>query len=413
MHVLFIHRAFPAQFGRLGLELSRRHGWKCSFLIEHLSRCPTPSPEMLAELTLYSLPRAADAGPPPWPQRYGEALQRGERLAEAVRAQADLRPDLVVGHGGLVPTLLLRDVLDCPIVDFCEYYFAPSRRDLTYRIDLPPAEPAPFFPRCINAATLVNMLACDAAFAPTEWQRRSFPRRFWDRIEVLPDGVDTDLYCPGEPPATLGGVSIPPEMRVVTFAARGLESVRGFDLFARVAAGILKRRQDVLFVAAGEDEAYYGWDKSAVPGSFRDAALERAGVDRSRFLFLGQVEPPRLAEMFRRSNLHLYCSVPFVASWSLLDALACGCVVLGPDDDAVREFIEPGRTGLLAPLFDADAWVETALRVLADPAAYRSPAAAASQAVVARHSLEGVVPRVRAFLERVRSLHGGGLRSHG
>src|SRR5215469_8097327 len=166
MHVLFIHRAFPAQFGQLALELTRHSGWKCSALVEHLSRCPEPSPEMLQSVDLHQLPRPADADrSPPWPQTYGQALQRAHAAAEAVRAKPGLRPDLVVGHGGLVPTLFLREVLSCPVIDYCEYWFAPAHRDLTYRVDLPPVEPAPFFPRCINAATLVSLVACDAGYA--------------------------------------------------------------------------------------------------------------------------------------------------------------------------------------------------------------------------------------------------------
>src|SRR5437588_716834 len=120
MHVLFVHQAFPAQFGRLALELTKRHGWRC--------------------------------------------------------------------------TCLVKDLTSCPLAQYCEYYFAPTHRDLTYRLDLPPAEPAPFYPRCINAATLVSLVAADAGHAPTHWQRQSFPARFHPKIEVHFDGVDTELY---------------------------------------------------------------------------------------------------------------------------------------------------------------------------------------------------------------------------
>ena len=111
--VLFVHRAFPAQLGRLALELTRRHGWRCHFLVEHLSHCPPPSAEMLEALDVRVWPRPA-GGPDadtPWPQLHGAALERARAVFEAVRARPELRPDLVVGHGGLVPTLLLREAL--------------------------------------------------------------------------------------------------------------------------------------------------------------------------------------------------------------------------------------------------------------------------------------------------------------
>jgi glycosyltransferase involved in cell wall biosynthesis len=282
MHLLFVHRAFPAQFGRLALELTRRHGWKCTCAFEHLSRCPSPSAEMGQRLDLLAIPTGAGSHAEdalPWPQIYGDALERARSLTALVRGRPDLRPDLVVGHGGLLPTLFLREFLDCPFVDYCEYYFVPRRRDLTYRLDLPPVEPAAFFPRCINAATLVNLTACDAGYAPTAWQRQSFPERFHPKIEVHFDGIDTDLYRPRTVPRLLSGRPVPAETRVVTFVSRGLESLRGFDLFLEVARRVERERPDVLFVVAGGERTHSAWDGLFTGGLFDRLA---AGEGRGR-----------------------------------------------------------------------------------------------------------------------------------
>ncbi len=402
MHVLFVHRAFPAQFGQPALELTRRHGWKCSFIVEHLSRCPSPSPEMMERLHLHVLPAKAARGASgvPWPRIFGDALERARAVVEAVRT-AGLRPDVVVGHGGLVPTPLLREALDCPIVDFCEYYFAPRGRDLTFRLDLPPAEPAPFYPRCINAAALLSLEACDAAYAPTRWQRDSFPARFRRKIAVIPDGVDGELYRPGPRPRTVCGRALPPDVRVVTYTARGLESVRGFDLFMRAAREIARRRPDVFFVVVGEEATYYGWDPLHTGGlTFKQWVLDRDDYDLSRFLFTGHVEPAALAEVLRCSDLHVYWSVPFVVSWSLLDALASGCVVLAADTEAVREFVAPGVNGLLEPFFDVERFADTACWVLADPAAFRPLGEAARRRIDETHRPDVATPAFKAFLEQ-------------
>ena len=179
VNVLFIHDAFPAQFGRLGLELTRRHGWQCRFLVQSLSSCPTPTPEMLQALELHLVPMSAEHRTGegiPWPQIYGQYLDQCQTIHDTIKAMPHLRPDLVVAHGGRgAPTLFLREVLDCPIINYCEYYFATSHRDISYRIDLPPAEPAPFFPRCINAPTLATLVDCDAGYSATHWQKQSFP----------------------------------------------------------------------------------------------------------------------------------------------------------------------------------------------------------------------------------------------
>src|SRR5260370_21810846 len=89
MHVLFIHDAFPAQFGQVALELTKRYGWKCSFLIDYLSPCPEPSQEMLRLLKLYQIPLPAEfrsRKEVPWPQNYGRYLELCEAGDEALRA---------------------------------------------------------------------------------------------------------------------------------------------------------------------------------------------------------------------------------------------------------------------------------------------------------------------------------------
>jgi glycosyltransferase involved in cell wall biosynthesis len=411
--VLFLHQAFPAQFGHLGLELARRYGWNCRFLVQDLSSCPEPTPEMLATLPIDRIPipdDERDDRPTPWPQVFGKYLATCRRVAEALRARPEIRPDLVVAHGGRgAPVAFLRDVLDCPIVAYCEYYFATEGGDISYRVDLPPAaDVAPFFPRCINAPMLVALQHADAGYSATEWQRATFPAAYHDRIEVHFDGVDTTLYRPPGPgerdaPRTLGGRAITADAKVVTFVARGLESMRGFDLFLQLAARVGAERPDVLFVVAGGDRVHYGWDSLATGGqSFREWALARTpGLDPSRLVFLGQVPPEALAGVLSRSDLHVYLTVPFVPSWSLFDAMACGAVVLASDTAPVREVIAPGETGLLEPLFDADRLAAAALRVLADPAAFAPLGVAARRRIEERYSLEVCLPRLKDYFGRV------------
>jgi glycosyltransferase involved in cell wall biosynthesis len=406
MHVLFIHDAFPAQFGRLGLELTKRYGWRCSFLIQSLSSCPTPTTEMLQALELHQLPLAAEHRSSegiPWPQIFGMYLEQCQTIFQALRARPGLRPDLVVAHGGRgSPSLFLRDVLDCPIITYCEYYFALRRRDISYRIDLPPAEPAPFFPRCINAPTLASLVDCDAGYSATHWQKQSFPARFHPKIEVHFDGIDTELYRPGPAPRRIGEVSIPEGTRVVTFISRGLESIRGFDLFMKVADRIVRRRPDVLFVVVGGEEIHYGWDKLHTGSpSFKQWVLGKGDYDLSRFLFLGRILPEQLAEVLRLSDLHLYLSAPFVVSWSLFNAMAAGVPVLASDVPPVREIVEPGVNGLVEPLFDLDRLTATALKVLANPAGFADLARAGRETIKERYSVETCIPPIKDFFERV------------
>jgi glycosyltransferase involved in cell wall biosynthesis len=405
MHVLFLHKSFPSQFGRLALWLKRRHGWQCSFLVESPNNCPAPTAEELAELPLYRV-RRIEQQLTPWNETFAASLQQALAHYEALRALPELRPDLVVAHQTLAPTLFIRDLVRCPIVQYCEYYYAMSRGDISYRIDLPPPPPARLYPRCVNAPILLEMTVWDGGYAPTGWQKHCFPARYWPKIEVHFDGVDTELYRPrpvgrDEAAALLGGRSVPEGTRVVTFVARGLESMRGFDLFMRVAGELCRRRSDVLFVVVGGEMSYYSWDRLHTGrDNFMEWVLAQGDYDLSRFVFLGQMPPDRLAGILCLSDLHFYLTVPFVPSWSLFNALSCGRVVLASDVGPVREVVEPGVNGLAENLFDIDALTAAALRVLDDPAEYRPLGQAGRRLIEGRYSQEVCHPELRDYYER-------------
>ncbi len=408
MHVLFIHDAFPAQFGRLALELTKRYGWKCSFLVEDLSRCPTPTPEMLQQLDIQKLPLSDDLRKNreiPWAQVYGRYLESCRAVYEAVRARPDGRPDLVVAHSGRgAPTLFLPEVLDCPIINYCEYYFAPSRRDISYRVDLPLVDPSQFYPRCINAMTLVSLVDCRAGYSPTRWQRETFPKRFWPKIEVHFDGIDTELYRLHPVARVVAGKTIPADTRVVTFVARGLESMRGFDQFMQLADRVGREVRDVIFIVVGGEEIYYGWDKlhTGQP-SFKKWVLSQGQYDLDKFIFLNYVEPSVLSDILCLSDLHVYLTVPFVLSWSFFDALACGRVVLASDVAPVLEVIEPDKNGLVAPMFDMDVFCEKALQVLKNPGEFQALGEAARALMETHYSIDACVSPLKDYFERAAS----------
>ena len=70
--------------------------------------------------------------------------------------------------------------------------------------------------------------------------------------------------------------------------------------------------------------------------------------------------------MLQRSDAHVYLSYPFVASWSLREALATGCVVIGGDTPTVSEFVRHEKNGLLVPFFDPKGLACAVLQALED-----------------------------------------------
>ena len=158
----------------------------------------------------------------------------------------------------------------------------------------------------------------------------------------------------------------------------------------------------VIFLIVGEDRVAYGGDLDMIAEkSFKEHVLKQDEYDLSRLLFLGRLSPQDLAQVLSLSNPHIYLTVPFVLSWSLLNAVACDCVVLGPDTVPVREVIRPGENGLLVDFFDADGLAAAALEMLAQPEAYRPLARAAEETIHREYSLRTVLPRMAAFYGEV------------
>jgi glycosyltransferase involved in cell wall biosynthesis len=177
--------------------------------------------------------------------------------------------------------------------------------------------------------------------------------------------------------------------------------MRGFDIFMKAAKRIYTQHPDVLFFVVGSDRIAYGGDESYIAPykSFKDWTMAQDQYDLSKFVFTGRMLPPDLGRLLASSDLHLYLTVPFVLSWSMMDALSCGAVVLGSSTPPVREMIRDGENGLLADFFDADEMAEKALKVLADPAGYRPLGRAAEAGIVRDYSLEAVLPRMLKLYE--------------
>jgi glycosyltransferase involved in cell wall biosynthesis len=181
-----------------------------------------------------------------------------------------------------------------------------------------------------------------------------------------------------------------------------MESMRGFDIFMRFAKRLGDRHPDVHFIVAGQDRVCYGGDESATGGkSFKSWVLAQDRYDLSRFHFVGLLPPAELARLFNLTDLHIYLTVPFVLSWSLLNALACGATVLASDTAPVREVIRDGENGLLAEFFDVDGMVKRAEQVLTAPQNYRPLGQAGAELVRQHYSLDVCLPQMLALYESV------------
>ena len=164
----------------------------------------------------------------------------------------------------------------------------------------------------------------------------------------------------------IAGTTIRPNEKLVTYVARDLEPYRGFHTMMRAVPDMLRARKDLRVVMVGGDGVSYGMPPAE--GTWRQKMLAELGdgIDPKRVLFPGRLEYGTYLAMLQRSDAHVYLTYPFVASWSLREALATGCVVIASDTPTVREFVTHGQNGLLVSFFDTKGLADTVLRVLED-----------------------------------------------
>ncbi len=370
MHILYVHQNFPAQFGHIAYHLVDTLGWQCSFV----SQTPGGNVSGIHKIE-YKLAGGATVKNHFCSRTFENTVWHCDGVYRAMKARPDIKPDLIVGHSGFGSTLFLRELYPTtPIINFFEYYYLPHDpdSDMDFRKDLnwPTGEMKYLRSRCRNAMIMLDLQNCQTAYTPTEFQKSRFPVEVRDKLQVIFDGVDRTVYhgykeklAPLRPldssglARTICGVDVPSGTRVVTYVSRGFESMRGFDMFLKAAKRIYEQYPDVVFIIVGTDKIAYGGDEEHIAPhkTFKEWALAQDKYDLSRLKFIGRIPPIELGKMLATTDLHIYLTVPFVLSWSMMDALTCALSSPASATSPVKEMIRDGENGLLADFFDADA----------------------------------------------------------
>ena len=403
MRLLFVHQNFPGQFLHLAPALAARG-------------------HQVAALTDAANARAAPAGvalwkyrspPPEAAARLGTGFARAtDRALSVARAARQLRdrhgfvPEVILGHSGWGETLFLREVWpEARLLVYAEFYDAAHGLDVGFDPEFGPVtDDRAFGVVARQAQHALAMTQADAALSPTRFQAGTFPPCFRDRITVIHDGVDTDRLRP-DPAARFalpGGRVLAPGDEVLTFVNRNLEPYRGAHVFLRALPAVLAARPGVQVVVVGGDGASYG---TPAPGGqgWRAAIEAELGrpLDPERVHFPGRIAYDRFVALMQVARVHCYLTVPFVLSWSPLEAMAAGALLVGSATPPLAEVVEDGRTGRLVPFPDPPALAEALIDTLAAPEATAPLRAAARARMVREYDLTRVsLPRLIAFVER-------------
>ncbi|MGX1352429.1 glycosyltransferase involved in cell wall biosynthesis [Bradyrhizobium elkanii] len=390
MRILFIHQNFPAQFRHIA-QLLKRSG------DEVLALCDSRNTRSeIVPVRRYRFNDANVGKPSPLAASFSQHVVRGRHAADEMLKLRDQGyvPDIVFGHVGWGETLAVRDVWpSAKLAVHAEFYYSADGANIGFDPEFHSTLSfnERFAARLNNAPILLAMTDADAAVAPTTWQKMRYPAHLQSKIHVLHEGIDTDVVTPN-PAASFvlpNGRSLGPKDEVITFVNRNLEPYRGYHIFMRSLPAILAERRHAQVVIVGGDGASYG-PKPRDGRSWKNTFLEEVqdSLPLDRVHFVGSIPYDRFVALMQISSAHLYLTYPFVLSWSMLEAMSAGALVIASKTAPVEEVIIDGDNGLLVNFFDSEKLAELTIEALAAPMQFKGLRESARRTIVDRYDLK-------------------------
>jgi glycosyltransferase involved in cell wall biosynthesis len=403
MNVLFVHNNFPGQYLHVARALTSDSQMRVAAI-----GSSTSQPLDGVHLSKYILRDVDVSATHPFARRFDMECHRAEQVLYALSSLAsnDFVPDLIMAHPGWGETLPLRTIYpNARMLLYCEFFYGVQGRDVGFDPEFPETGADGHVALHLkNASTLLGLADCDFGISPTNWQRSTFPNQFQDKIAMIHEGIDVDIVKP-----TADAVFRLPSGRelrrsdeVVTFAARNLEPLRGYHIFMRSLPHILAKRPRVQIVIIGGDGVSYGAPPpqgTTWKSFFFDEVSDQIDLDRVHFT--GRLPYADYISALQVSSAHVYLTYPFVLSWSLLEALSAGCVVIASDTPPVREVLND-ENGVLVPFFDIEQLAERVVEALSEPRQFRTIRTQARRTVVDHYDLARIcLPKMMTFIKQV------------
>jgi glycosyltransferase involved in cell wall biosynthesis len=305
-------------------------------------------------------------------------------------------PDVIVGHMGWGDGMFLKDVYyDVPILSFMEFFYSAYNSDVNFLDDSGISDDDRARIRLKNPLHLMNLTFSDWGVCPTHFQLGCHPPEFRSKISVLHDGIDTNAAAPNPDLKQLtlpGGVVLKKEDEVITYISRNFEPYRGFPQFMRAAEVILKRRPNAHIIIVGQDGVSYGKEAPRPFKTYREMMLKEVNLPMERFHQIGYLPYDQMVKIMQLSSAHIYLTVPFVLSWSMMESMSAGCTMIVSNTEPVREVVKHEHNALLVDFHNHEEIADAVDRIFADPSRMRHLGVAARETILHRYDLEKVLP---------------------
>jgi len=177
------------------------------------------------------------------------------------------------------------------------------------------------------------------------------------QFEVVPSGIRLSDYSPSSD-ARLSirrSLNIPDEAPVVGLVAR-LDKLKGQDDLLDTAKELIEEFPAIRFLFVGD-----GWYRAALQDRVAKEGL------RGHVIFTGLVARRQVANYMAAMDVNTLPSYQEGQPRTLVQALLCGCGIVGYKAGGIPEICIDGQTGLLAPVGDRDALRKAISALLREP----------------------------------------------
>ena len=401
MKILFLHQHFPGQFGRLATWMGAQPEHQVVFLTRHKEFAFPGVRKVMFQETRKATPHVH-----PYIKHVEEVVLQGQaayRSAMALRQEGFI-PDVIYGHCGFGATSYMQDAFpEAPFVGYYEWYYRSRGADNGFDPAVPVTHDDECRIRTRNLMFMLDLVSCNSGVVPTYWQHKQFPAEFSQKLQVIHDGIDTSYFSPAKD-SKLILQTVPLDLseasEIVTYVGRGMEPYRGFPQFMEAVSTLLKRRPNCHVVVVGTDTTVYG----AVHPSgktYKEIMMENFEYDLRRLHFTGPLPYVDYQRVLRASTVHVYLTYPYILSWSMIEALSCGCTVVASQTPPVQEVIEHEVNGLLVDFFSPAALADEIERALGDAALRSRLGAAARETAVVRYDMNKLMPQHYRLLTQI------------
>ena len=403
MNFLFLHSSFPAQFLHLAHYLGIS-GHKVAYLtlrnegaelpgVKRIPYGPTQKPQEKTHHYLKGLERAVIEG------------QAAYQAALKLKNQGFV-PDVMIGHSGWGSSLYMKDLFpQVPLISYFEWFYRAHGSDVEFGPNVQVGSDDECRIRTMNGPILLDLSSCDAGYSPTFWQHSQFPVEYATKIKVIYDGINTSVYKP-DPNRKLVlpqvGLDLSNEAEIVTYIGRGMEPYRGFPQFMQAVALLQQRRPHCHVVIVGGEGVFYSTPLSNGQ-TWKQKVLAELPLDQSRIHFTGYLNRQDYLSVLQASTVHVYLTRPFVLSWSMLEAMSCGCVLVGSATPPVQEVVLDGVNGILADFFAPEMVADRVEEALNDGKLRQALSHRARETILDRYDLRQMLPRQLDLIQQTVS----------